>query len=52
LKISVRLNVDYANFDNSHRDFQDIGVEVERRLFLGLDNGVRTEEEAEPNLSR
>jgi hypothetical protein len=46
LKISV-----YANSDNSHRNFQNIGVE-ERRLFLGLDNGVRTEEEAEPNLSR
>jgi hypothetical protein len=45
LKISV-----YANSDNSHRDFQNIGVEVERRLFLSFDNGVRTEE-AEPNLS-
>ncbi|KAJ7336334.1 hypothetical protein DFH08DRAFT_939354 [Mycena albidolilacea] len=51
LKISVRLNVDYANSDNSHRDFQNIGVEVEKRLFLGLENRARTEEEAEPNLS-
>ncbi|KAJ7336325.1 hypothetical protein DFH08DRAFT_939348 [Mycena albidolilacea] len=51
LWISLRLNVDYANSDNSHRDFQNIGVEAEKRLFLGLENRVRTEEEAEPNLS-